>query len=100
VSPFIFAAVMVGLVAVVVVSRRQERRARRRDQAAGFRSTDRTAAPATTVQLRTEVHAEVQSLLSQRRKIEAIRLVREHTGLGLKEAKDYVERAQGGNPSP
>ncbi|WP_213953998.1 MULTISPECIES: ribosomal protein L7/L12 [unclassified Variovorax] len=32
--------------------------------------------------------------------IEAIKLVREHTGLGLKEAKDAVERYRNGDRSP
>lgn len=39
---------------------------------------------------------EVQQLLSQNRKIEAIKRVREETGYGLKQAKDYVERLQQG----
>lgn len=39
-----------------------------------------------------DVDAEVRVLLAYDRKIEAIKLVRERTGLGLKEAKDYVER--------
>ena len=30
--------------------------------------------------------------LAERNKIEAIKLVRERTGMGLKEAKDYVDR--------
>ena len=36
--------------------------------------------------------AQVIQLLNKRQKISAIRLVREHRGLGLKEAKEYVER--------
>jgi hypothetical protein len=35
--------------------------------------------------------AEVGTLLRARRKIEAIKLVRERTGIGLKEAKDRVD---------
>ena len=35
---------------------------------------------------------DVQAALMNRRKIEAIKLVRERTGLGLKEAKQLVER--------
>lgn len=34
---------------------------------------------------------EVQALVSQGKKIEAIKRTREATGLGLKEAKDYVD---------
>ncbi len=38
-----------------------------------------------------ELEAEVRVMLANGEKIEAIKLVREVTGLGLKEAKDYVE---------
>ena len=34
---------------------------------------------------------EIRAVIRQRRKIDAIKLVRENTGLGLKEAKDKVE---------
>lgn len=37
---------------------------------------------------------EVKLLLNQARKIFAIKLCRERTGLGLKEAKEYVDRIQ------
>ena len=37
---------------------------------------------------------DLEQLLSAGRKIEAIKLVRERTGLGLKEAKDAVERME------
>ena len=37
---------------------------------------------------------EIRAALARGQKIEAIRLVRERTGLGLKEAKDLVERHQ------
>jgi ribosomal protein L7/L12 len=48
--------------------------------------------PAPPAQLGGDVPADVQVLLAQGKKIEAIKRVRELTGLGLKEAKDYVER--------
>jgi len=38
-----------------------------------------------------EVVAAARDLLSKRRNIEAIKLVREHTGWGLKESKDFVD---------
>lgn len=37
---------------------------------------------------------EIRFALAGGQKIEAIKLVREHTGLGLKEAKELVERLQ------
>ena len=39
-----------------------------------------------------DADAEVRALMAAGKKIEAIKLVRQRTGLGLKEAKDYVER--------
>jgi ribosomal protein L7/L12 len=39
---------------------------------------------------------EVSNLLARGNKIGAIKLVRERTGLGLKEAKDYVEALEAG----
>lgn len=39
-----------------------------------------------------EVEFEVRSLVESRKKIQAIKIVRDHTGLGLKECKDLVER--------
>ncbi|MBK8630132.1 MAG: ribosomal protein L7/L12 [Sphingomonadales bacterium] len=41
--------------------------------------------------LTADVMQQVQSLIAANRKIDAIKLVRESTGLGLKEAKDFVE---------
>jgi ribosomal protein L7/L12 len=38
-----------------------------------------------------DLETQVVLLLSQRGKIEAIKLYREHTGVGLREAKDTVE---------
>jgi hypothetical protein len=38
-----------------------------------------------------EVEPEIRALLDQRRKIDAIKLMRQHTGLGLKEAKDRID---------
>lgn len=52
--------------------------------------------PVPPAQLGGNVPAEVQALLAQGQKIEAIKHVRELTGLGLKEAKDYVDSIQQG----
>lgn len=41
-----------------------------------------------------DLDAQVGRLLAARRKIEAVKLVREHTGWTLKEAKEYVERME------
>jgi ribosomal protein L7/L12 len=44
--------------------------------------------------------AEIVTLLTRGNKIEAIKRVRELTGLGLKEAKDYVEAMPSNRPLP
>ena len=43
---------------------------------------------------------EVRGLLAQGQKIAAIKLVREQTGAGLKDAKDFVEAIEGGQNPP
>ena len=43
---------------------------------------------------------EVRGLLAQSRKIEAIKLVRQQTGAGLKDAKDFVEAIERGQSPP
>ena len=45
-----------------------------------------------TVRLAQELGNKVYHLVAQGQKVEAIKLVRERTGLGLKEAKDIVDR--------
>jgi hypothetical protein len=42
------------------------------------------------------VDPEVQQLVNDGRKIEAIKVVRTRTGMGLKEAKDYVDALESG----
>ena len=42
---------------------------------------------------------EIQSLLDQGKKIAAIKLVRQYAGVGLKEAKDYVDALESGKQS-
>lgn len=46
----------------------------------------------TTITQAKELNDQVQHLVAQGDKIEAIKLIRERTGLGLKEAKDLVDR--------
>ncbi len=43
---------------------------------------------------------EVMRLIKKRRKIEAIKVYREHTGCGLKEAKDAIDALERGQPAP
>jgi ribosomal protein L7/L12 len=46
------------------------------------------------------LEAELKALLDQGRKIEAIKLYREHTGVGLREAKEAVEALAAGTDLP
>jgi len=43
---------------------------------------------------------ELKQLIGQNRLIEAIKLYREQTGCGLKEAKDYIDSLAGRAPTP
>ncbi len=74
--------VTVGALVGVLVLRR------RRNENINVESLPPSPAPSES----TDLDAEVRQLVSQGNIIEAIKLVRERTGLGLKEAKDYVER--------
>jgi ribosomal protein L7/L12 len=56
-------------------------------------NADDNAAPANTAhRAHNDLDVQARRLLAGGKKIEAIKLVREATGLGLMEAKDYVER--------
>jgi ribosomal protein L7/L12 len=50
--------------------------------------------------MRPEVMERIRQLIAQRRKIEAIKLYREKTRVGLKEAKDAVEAMERGEAVP
>ena len=45
-----------------------------------------------TIRNAQETSQEVQKLVAKGRKVEAIKILREKSGLGLKEAKDFVDR--------
>lgn len=47
-----------------------------------------------------QVLAQVQALLAGGKEINAIKLVRQYTRMGLKDAKDYVEAMAAGGPAP
>ena len=60
-------------------------------------SSSRTRPPPTPmVPLTGHLEDDVRALLEAGQKIEAIKLVRERTGCGLKEAKDHVEEFERG----
>ena len=48
----------------------------------------------------TELPGEALAALAEGRKIDAVRLVREHRGIGLKEANDLVKAYQRAHPGP
>jgi hypothetical protein len=53
---------------------------------------------ALSVSLSPPAEAEIRRLIGQNRKIQAIKVMREQTGLGLKEAKGLVEAMAAGRP--
>ena len=58
------------------------------------------AAPTTPRAISPGLEAAARKLMAAEQKIHAIRLVREQTGMGLKEAKDWVEALEHRPPSP
>jgi hypothetical protein len=54
------------------------------------------AGAATATSTNADVAPEVAQLLAASRKIEAIKIVRQRTGAGLREAKDYVDAIEAG----
>jgi ribosomal protein L7/L12 len=52
------------------------------------------------VALPAQLQDTVRRLLAERKKIQAIKLVREHVSIGLKDAKDLVEAMEAGYPVP
>lgn len=82
--PVLIVAGLAFLVLLVLAGRP----ARRPDPLLGARPAAR---PAPTPLPPTDVEAEARMLVAAGRKIEAIKLVRDATGMGLKQAKDFVE---------
>ena len=48
----------------------------------------------TPVELSETQRLEVQALVAEGKKVEAVKRVRQETGLGLKEAKDYIDQLE------
>lgn len=62
------------------------------------RSTEFQVTFQPTIALTSDREAEARQLLASGNKIQAIKLIREMTGLGLKEAKDMAEAMEAGRP--
>ncbi|MFT4260483.1 ribosomal protein L7/L12 [Microbacterium sp.] len=89
----VFVALVVVVVIVVVLGLRLALRAMR-PQVPENPAPSTTAVPVIRSALRTlspEAAAEISRLIAVGRRIEAIKVYREHTSVGLKEAKDAVE---------
>ena len=85
----------IAVVALILFLRRTSGEAQRRNELMGIDADhfSRGVPSATSLAALTpEIETEIRRLLAGRKKIEAIKLARETTGMGLKEAKDYVER--------
>ena len=90
---WIIGVVVLGVAGLLLVLRGRERPG---VIDSGPRQARRSAAPPppagmTTTTTLSPLDHHVRKLVAEGEKIEAIKAVREHTGLGLKEAKDYVE---------
>lgn len=83
--------VLAALALGYAIGRASGRNAARRDALLGLPGT----MPQPPVQASLETLAQVQAALTEGRTLEAIKLMREGTGLGLKEAKDAVEQLAG-----
>ncbi len=94
--PLIGAAIVLAVIAIVLLRRgvggvvRVDPLPLRSQQ-----SPPPSSAPPTAPDLAAAL-PEVRALLDRGQKIEAIKIVRQRTGLGLKEAKDYVESLAAG----
>lgn len=55
---------------------------------------DQLDRPKVTPSFSGNIDDELRALLAERRKLEAIKLYKEHSGLGLAESKDYVENLE------
>ncbi len=86
-APLVILMVIVVVVAVLAAGIFLLVWMRRRDAAGMERTTYRPPAAAAP----TDLVAEVMALLAARQQIEAVKRVREVTGWGLKESKDYVD---------
>lgn len=91
-------SIAVAVIAAVLIWRYSKRKARKKPFTGnvdneGTINQDSPASKPASFSLKTnDADAEVRALMAAGQKIEAIKLVRQRTGLGLKEAKDYVER--------
>jgi ribosomal protein L7/L12 len=74
------------------------RSARHENEAQTNQSEIQRSAAETAALLSPELRAEVEALLAQDRKIEAIRVIRAALGFGLKEAKDLADLIEQGHP--
>ena len=86
------AIVSVAVLLVVLVLLALRGRARSRDLMAPPASAEPRFAPQAATLLSPELEAEIRQLVRQKRKLDAIKRVREETHIGLAEAKDLVER--------
>lgn len=90
--PVLIAALVIGLVIYGLLRLRGDAAARDPLETMGADWTRRGTAGGGAYPTPAELEAQVRLLLEHDRKIEAIELVRQSTGMGLKDARDFVER--------
>lgn len=82
---------LLGAAIIIAFFLGRSARARRSGDPAGRKLQDEAEAARRFDLLSLEARTEIDSLAGQGKTIEAIKYVRERTGLGLKEAKDLVD---------
>lgn len=100
-APFICVA-LVAVVLVIgwVLGRRRRSGQRNRDLVGELMAVRevRAASGRPPMEVPSDIEHQLRTLLVRRQKIQAIKLLREYTGVGLKDAKDAVDRLDAGQP--
>ncbi|MCB2015417.1 MAG: ribosomal protein L7/L12 [Sphingobium sp.] len=93
--PVLIGAAIAIIVIFLLLLRRASGGARRQNELMGIDNDHFSKGVPSAPQLAAltpEIEGEIREMVAAGKKIEAIRLARETTGMGLKEAKEYVER--------
>jgi len=99
VTAIVIGLAVLGVLLVVLFRGRDRPRRIGLDRTRPPAGSSAASPPATGGELDPDDLAEVRALLGANQKIAAIKLVRERTGMGLKEAKDFVEQHDFGGPA-
>lgn len=90
-------SIVVGIIVVVLILRAIS--TRKVGRPSSFHQSSKSRKIPKRSKINGPVDEDVQQLIRDKKKIQAIKLVREKHGVGLKEAKEYVERLQKHQPT-